>query len=131
MLWAHTLITSWGVDTGKSAQRSDTLATFINIFTGGAVIAQLVSLFAVTLIGAVDVGALLITRVKLTLISIFTMLLILRYLEAGEAQAAVRAHRVLTYVMTHSPWIHPTLIDVQAFPPECVEAISSLTVTAI
>lgn len=75
--------------------------TLINIFAGDPVhVTELVTSSAVTLVGAIDVSALLAARAVEALVHVFTRPAVHRQPEARGAAAVVGAWRVLTLVAT-------------------------------
>lgn len=105
--------------------------TLINVLAGYSVhITELVTSSAVALIGAVDIGTLLATRVAATLIHIFTRPTIQCQTEAHSTAAVVGSWRVLTLVGTQAPGVAPALVDVHACPADTIKIVTSFTLAA-
>lgn len=89
-------MTAVGADVSPSRQ-----STLINILTGDAIyITELVSTATIALVGAINIGTLLATRVAFTLINIITISAISSQLEACGTAAFVGPENVFTLVGT-------------------------------
>lgn len=103
----------------------------VDVFARGPVhVAELVASPAVTLVGAVDIGALLAAGAAVTLIHVFTGAAVGGEPEAYGAAAVVGARCVLALVATQAPRVAPALVDVHTRPADAVEVVAGLALTA-
>jgi len=111
-----------GADVAASGQ-----GALVNVFAGDPVhVAELVASPAVTLVGAVHVGAFLAARTAAALVHVFARPAVGREPEAHGAAAEVGARRVLALVAAQTAGVAPTLVDVHTRPADAVEIVSSL-----
>lgn len=131
--WAGAVETSWGVGAAVGTyMTSSRQSTLIDVFTCYPInVTQLVTAATVALIGAVDIGTFLATRVGLTLVHIITVSAIMGQFEAGGAAALVGPLCVLTLVSAESSGIMPALVDIFTPFGDAVEDEANPALTAV